>query len=226
MAPASNTTNKFISKMGTVMLVKLSIEDFGKVLASNAPAPGGGSVAALSGVLGADLIAMVCNLSIGKAGQEAHTDLLTAVLAKAQALSKGLLDRVDGDTEAFNGVMAAFKLPKATDEEKKERAAAIQDGYKEAIQSPLGIARECVEVLKLAETLLGKSNTNALSDLGVSAQQAFAGLEGAIMNVKINLPSIKDGDFVTATNSEIASLLEEGGRIAKSVYGYVSENLA
>lgn len=208
------------------MLVKLTIEDFSKILASNAPAPGGGSVAALSGLLGADLVAMVCNLSIGKAGYEAFTDELTVALGKAQALSKGLLDRVDGDTEAFNGVMAAFKLPKATDEEKKARGAAIQGGYKEAIQSPLGIARECLEVLKLAESLLGKSNTNALSDLGVSAQQAFAGLEGAIMNVKINIPSIKDGDFVTATNSEIASLLEEGSKVSKTVYKYVSENLA
>src|SRR3546814_14542525 len=92
--------------------------------------------------------------------------------------------------------ISAFKMPKASDEEKKARGAAIQKGYQEAIQSPLGIARECVAVLQLTSKLLGKSNTNALSDLGVSAQQADAGLEGAIMNVRINLPSIKDAGIV------------------------------
>jgi len=208
------------------MLTGKTIDEFSRVLASNAPAPGGGSVAALSGALGADLVAMVCNLSIGKDGYEAFETELSDALPKAQALSRSLLQRVDLDTEAFNGVMAAFKLPKATDDEKKARTAAIQAGYKEAIQSPLGIARECVSVLQLAARLLGKSNTNALSDLGVAAQQACAGLEGAIMNVRINLPSIKDADFVAATKSEIASLLQEGKRAAETTYEYVSRNLS
>src|SRR3546814_157547 len=122
--------------------------------------------------------------------------------------------------------MAAFKLPKATDEEKKARGAAIQKGYQEAIQSPLGIAQECVAVLQLTNKLLGKSNTNALSDLGVSAQQAYAGLEGAIMNVRINLPSIKDADFVASTKTEIVSLRQEGKKATDITYGYVSENLS
>jgi len=208
------------------MLTGKTIDEFSRVLASNAPAPGGGSVAALSGALGADLVAMVCNLSIGKDGYEAFAKELSDALPKAQALSKSLLQRVDLDTEAFNGVMAAFKLPKATDDEKKARTTAIQAGYKEAIQSPLGIARECVAVLQLATGLLGKSNTNALSDLGVAAQQAYAGLEGAIMNVRINLPSIKDADFVTATKSEIASLLQEGRKASETTYAYVSRNLS
>jgi len=213
-------------KVETRMLVKKSIEEFSRVLASNAPAPGGGSVAALSGALGADLVAMVCNLSIGKEGYEAFEKELSDTLSKAQALSKSLLERVDLDTEAFNGVMAAFKLPKATDDEKKARTAAIQAGYKEAIQSPLDIARECVAVLHLAARLLGKSNSNALSDLGVAAQQAYAGLEGAIMNVRINLPSIKDADFVTATKADIASLLQEGKKSADTTYAHVSQNLS
>jgi len=208
------------------MLIKKSIEEFSHVLGSNAPAPGGGSVAALSGALGADLVAMVCNLSIGKDGYEAFEKELSEALPKAQSLSKSLLERVDLDTEAFNGVMAAFKLPKATDDEKKARTAAIQAGYKEAIQSPLGIARECVAVLRLATELLGKSNTNALSDLGVAAQQAYAGLEGAIMNVRINLPSIKDADFVAATKSDIVSLLQEGKKAADVTYTYVTEHLS
>lgn len=207
------------------MLVKMSIEEFSRVLASNAPAPGGGSVAALSGALGADLVAMVCNLSLGKEGYEAFQDQIAAALDKAQGLSKSLLESVDRDTEAFNGVMAAFKMPKGTEEEKSARREAIQRGYKDAIQSPLGIARRCLEVLELAESLLGKSNTNALSDLGVASQQAHAGLEGAVMNVKINIPSIKDEKFVAETKSEISSLLQKGSKVSQDVYKYVSENL-
>ena len=207
------------------MLVKLTVEDFGGVLASDAPAPGGGSVAALSGALGAQLVAMVCNLSIGKKDYEAFGEELSASLEAAKSLSDSLLERVDLDTEAFNGVMAAFKMPKETDEEKAARREAIQAGYKEAITSPLGIARECLEVLKLAETLLGKSNSNALSDLGVASQQAYAGLEGAIMNVRINIPSIKDERFVSDTASGLSELLDEGRRAKESVYEYVSDNL-
>lgn len=207
------------------MLVKHTIEEFSSVLASNSPAPGGGSVAALSGALGADLVSMVCNLSIGKEEFSASNDALTDVLAKARGLSQSLLERVDLDTEAFNGVMAAFKMPKATDEEKKSRGEAIQAGYKNAIQSPLGIARECLDVLNLAETLLGRSNTNALSDLGVASQQAHAGLEGAIMNVKINLPSIKDAEYSRVTAAEIATLLDQGSEVARKVYDYVSKNI-
>ena len=207
------------------MLVKHTIEEFSSVLSSNSPAPGGGSVAALSGALGADLVSMVCNLSIGKEEFSASNDALTDVLAKARGLSQSLLERVDLDTEAFNGVMAAFKMPKATDEEKKSRGEAIQAGYRNAIQSPLGIARECLDVLKLAETLLGRSNTNALSDLGVASQQAHAGLEGAIMNVKINLPSIKDAEYSRVTAAEIATLLDQGSEVARKVYDYVSKNI-
>ncbi len=207
------------------MLVELSIREFSNVLASEAPAPGGGSVAALSGALGADLVAMVCRLSIGKPDFEPFRSELAATLDRAQALSKSLLDRVDRDTLAFNGVMAAFKLPKATDEEKKIRAEAIQKGYREAVQSPLGIARECLEVLNLAARLPGKSNANALSDLGVASQQAYAGLEGAVMNVKINLPSIKDEEFKTKIAAEVASLLAEGRKLRDELYRYVSEKL-
>ena len=208
------------------MLIKLSIEEFSRVLGSNSPAPGGGSVAALSGVLGADLVSMVCRLSIGKKGYEPFHGELEETLETAQALSRSLIERIDLDTEAFNGVMAAFKMPKETEEDKKSRREAIQKSFKGAVQSPLGIANECLDVLRLAERLLGKSNSNALSDLGVASQQAYAGLDGAIMNVKINIPSIKDGDFVTATSSEISALLEDGTRLKNNIHKYVSENIA
>ena len=207
------------------MLVKMSLEEFGAVLGSDAPAPGGGSVAALSGALGAELVAMVCRLSIGKKGYESFTDELNAALPKADVLAAGLLRRVDLDTEAFNAVMAAFKLPKETDDDKQKRTAAIQNGYKEAVQSPLSIAKECVDVLELSQSLLGKSNSNALSDLGVASQQAYAGLEGAIMNVRINLPSIKDDGFKSQISAEIGQLLKQGQEAKEHVYKFVSDNL-
>jgi len=207
------------------MLVELSIQEFSRVLRSDSPAPGGGSVAALSGALGADLVAMVCSLSIGKPDYELFRNELSRALERAQILSKSLLEHVDRDTQAFNSVMAAFKLPKATDDDKKKRREAIQKSYREAVQSPIGIARECLEVLNLAANLTGKSNSNALSDLGVASQQAYAGLEGAIMNVNINLSSIKDDGFKSKTASEISSLLAEGRKRRDEVYGYVSEKL-
>ena len=206
------------------MLVDLSVEEFSQVLGSDSPAPGGGSVAALSGTLGADLVSMVCRLSISKKGFESFESELEEIFDNAQALSKSLLKRIDLDTEAFNGVMAGFKMPKETDDEKAARRDAIQVAYKEAVQSPLGIARECLAVLRLAENLGGKSNPNTLSDLGVASQQAYAGLAGAIMNVNINLPSIKDRDFVDTTLSETSTFLEDGGKIRDAVHKYVSEN--
>lgn len=207
------------------MLVELSIEEFSRALGSNSPAPGGGSVAALSGALAADLVSMVCCLSIGKESYEPFNDELADALEHSRALSKSLLQRVDLDTEAFNGVMAAFKMPKETEDDKKSRREEIQRSFKEAVQSPLGIARECLGVLRLTEKLLGKSNTNALSDLGVASQQAYAGLEGAVMNVKINLPSIKDAPFLSATESETSILLEEGINIKDNVYKYLHSNI-
>lgn len=207
------------------MLVKLPVEEFSRVLGSNSPAPGGGSVAALSGALGANLVSMVCSLSIGKKDYESFDNELAEALKLARTLSEGLLKRVDRDTEAFNSVMAAFKMTNQTEEEKKSRSQAIQAGFKVAVQSPLGIARECLEVLRLANKLLGKSNTNALSDLGVASLQAYAGLEGAIMNVKINIPSIKDTNFVSETSLEVSALLEEGTRVRNDIYRYVSSAL-
>jgi methenyltetrahydrofolate cyclohydrolase len=207
------------------LLKNMSIAEFGRVLASSSPAPGGGSVAALSGMVSANLVSMVCRLTIGKQGYEAHSDEASEVLAQAESLSESLLNRIDLDTEAFTGVMTAFKMPKESADQKTARTEAIQRGYKSAIQSPLGIAHECLRVLQLAARLLGKSNANTLSDLGVAGQQAFAGLEGALMNVKINLPSIKDEGFVRAAARDVATLLHDGQVVSRRIYAEVSRGL-
>ena len=208
-----------------MILIHRSIEEFSKILGSKSPSPGGGSVSALVGALGADLISMVCSLSIGNDKYKTSRDLLKESLEKAKILSTNLLKRVDLDSEAFNNVMAAFKMPKETEQEKRARRDAIQAGFKEAVQSPLSIASEFLGVLKLAENLIGKFNSNAMSDFGVAALQAHTGLEGAVMNVRINLPSIKDEQIVTETSQIVTHFLEEGSAIRDKIYTYVQDNL-
>lgn len=207
------------------MLVKATVEDFNKILGSKSPVPGGGSVSALSGTLGAELLSMVCNLSLGKTELAEWQPQLNETLGQAQTLAAGLLKRVDLDNKAFNGVMEAFKMPKATDEEKKARSVSILAGYLDAVQSPLDIAYECLEVLRLAEELIGRFNLNALSDFGVAALEALAGLEGAVMNVRINLSYIKDEKFVAETRARVTDLVAEGRARKDKVYDYVQENM-
>jgi formiminotetrahydrofolate cyclodeaminase len=205
-------------------LIRRSLEEFGKILGSKSPTPGGGSVSALAGALGADLVSMVCRLSIGNDKYKSSEKVLKESLEKVQSLSESLLKRVDLDSEAFNGVMAAFRMPRESEQEKRVRSDAIQAGYKEAVQSPLAIASECLEVLKLAENLIGTFNTNAMSDFGVGALQAYSGLEGAVMNVRINLPSVKDERFVTETHRTVSRFLEEGSAIRNKVITYLRDS--
>lgn len=207
------------------MLVNMSLKEFYEVLASDAPAPGGGSVAALSGTMGAGLLSMVCRLTIGKKGYESSEEIAKTTLEKSDALGKELLAFVDKDTEAFNGVMAAFKMPKDTDENKAIRSAAIQKGYKEAVQSPLSIAKACLSVIELAYPIMDKGNSNALSDVGVGADMAFSGLEGAIMNVEINLPSIKDSDFVKEMEDQVAIMEARGQELRGKIHDFVKSKL-
>lgn len=193
------------------MLVNLNITDFLNELASDSPAPGGGSVAALSGALSAGLVAMVCRLTAGKKGLEEYADLMKSVQDKAEAARQTLQELIDLDTEAFNQVMGAFKMPKATDQEKSARSAAIQAAYRQAVEVPFRTAQSCGALLNLALEIADAANPNCISDLGVAGQSAMAGLRGAMMNVQINLPSLKDGDFVeriTTETKNIASTAE------------------
>ncbi|GHS87463.1 sugar ABC transporter substrate-binding protein [Synergistales bacterium] len=190
-------------------LIDLTVKDFSAVLASDAPAPGGGSTAALSGALGAALVSMVANLTKGREKYAEYEKLARDVLLKSEELRARLLEAVQKDTNAFDAVMAAFALPKDTDEAKAARNAAIQAAYKEAIASPAATAEYCLEVVRLAVSLAGKSNPNAASDLTVGAAQAHAGLKGAAANVRINLPSIKDAAYVVEKKDLIARLEAE-----------------
>lgn len=188
------------------MLINMEVKHLLGELASESPAPGGGSVAALSGALSAGLIAMVCRLTIGKKGLEEHDELMGEVIGRTDALRSELADLIDLDTEAFNGVMAGFRMAKATEEEKAARSTAIQSSFKNAVDVPLRTAQACEELLTLALKIAKVANPNCISDLGVAGQSAYAGLRGGVMNVQINLPSIKDKSFVETTASTISEL--------------------
>lgn len=207
------------------MLIEKTLKEFNEVLGSDAPAPGGGSVAALSGSLGANLAAMVCRLSISRPELEEFKFLLQENLNIATHLSDALEDYVDRDTEAFNEVMTGFRMPKSTEDEKLVRSQAIQEGYKKALQSPLDIAENCLKVLEVANNILGKTNPNALSDLGVAALEAHTGLEGAVMNVLINLPSIKDREYASMIGTNVEEILSKGYELKTTVYDYVMGEL-
>ncbi|MDR1978332.1 MAG: cyclodeaminase/cyclohydrolase family protein [Synergistaceae bacterium] len=198
-------------------LIEMTIKNFTEKLSSDAPAPGGGSAAALSGALGAALVSMVCNLTLGKPKYAEHEPLVGKTLASANDLKTRLLDAIQRDTDAFDAVMAAFGMPKETDEEKNARAVSVQSAYKAAIASPEATAECCLAVMKLAESLVGKSNVNAVSDLSVGATQAYAGLKGAMANVRINLPVVKDAAYAAEKRAWMERTEKEAARLLQAV---------
>ena len=207
-------------------LTDLTLKDFTAKLCSNEPAPGGGSAAALSGALGAALFSMVCRLTIGKEKYAEFESLISNLLTEMDKLSEALLDGIQKDTNAFDGVMAAFKLPRETDEEKAVRSLAIQTAYKAAIRSPEETAENCLTVMRLGKILLHKSNTNAASDLSVGGLQAWAGLMGALENMAINLPSIKDKAYVEEKTRWMKQTEAEGDRLLQEIRAGVRDMLA
>jgi len=187
-------------------LVSSTVERFVDEVSSSSPAPGGGSVAALAGGLGAALAAMVANLTVGKKGYESAWESSSALAERAQRIKAALMAAVDDDTRAFDEVLAAMRLPKASDAEKSAREAAIAAAYERATAVPLATARLCLDAIELAKEAAVTGNRNSASDAGVGALLARAGLEAAILNVRINLPSVRAGAFKTATLAEIDAL--------------------
>ena len=191
------------------MLVDKSVRDFVTELASDSAAPGGGSAAALAGSLGAALTTMVCNLSLDEEKFQAVLPEIQAIRLQASALQEKLTNAVDEDAQAFNAVMEAYKLPKSNDDEKKIRLATIQQSMKQAALMPLKVAGDSLEALKLAARILPLGNQNAASDAAVSGLMAYAAIQGALFNVKINLGFIKDADFCATTRDRIIAISAE-----------------
>lgn len=175
-------------------LAEMQINDFLDVLKSDAPAPGGGSVSALSGAQGCALLMMVANLTIGKEKYAEYQQECEDANKKGQKLYDSFVAGIDKDTEAFNLVSAAYKMPKGTDKEKAERSKAIADGTLKATEVPFDTMRLGLEAVELVKSLVGRSNPNCSSDLGVALLQLKACVLGAWMNVKINLPGVKDDE--------------------------------
>lgn len=202
-----------------------SLQSFLDEVASADPAPGGGSVAALSGALGASLVAMVCRLTIGKKGYEAVSAEMQTILPHAETLQRELRDLIQADTDAYARVMDAYQLPKQTDAEKAARTRAIQDALKHASDVPLRVAELCAQVLALAQPVAEKGNKNAASDGGVGALMAEAGLRGAALNVSINLDAIQDETFVREHRVRVQQLLADAEQRKHEILKIVESRL-
>jgi methenyltetrahydrofolate cyclohydrolase len=200
------------------MTVNSSLVTFLDDLASERPTPGGGGAAAVSGAIGAALVSMVANLTIGKKNYEAVREDLEAVNAKAEALRAELIRAIEEDIVAFNSVMGAYGLPRATDEEKAKRAASIQAALKDATLAPLRAVKACFDVIRLSAAVAEKGNLNVISDAGVAVLSANAGLRSAALNVFINAKAIKDRDFAEKQIAEVNALLAQAAEITESVY--------
>ena len=201
----------------------MNVRELIELTASNAPAPGGGAIAALSGAFGAALAAMVGSLTLGKKGYEDAQKEMAEMTDKGKNLAKKLLAAMDEDANSFNGYMAALGMPKGTEVEKTIRRAAMQDALKSASLVPLNTAKTAAEVFPLAEAAVKSGNRNAVTDGLVAARMARAAVLGALLNVKINLGSIKDEAFVQELQAACGALQEEAIAAEQRILDLVPE---
>jgi glutamate formiminotransferase / formiminotetrahydrofolate cyclodeaminase len=206
-------------------LIKMNLREFCNETLSDSPAPGGGSVAALMGALGASLGGMVANLSAGKRGWDDKLEYFSDWAVKAQQLKDELLSLVDEDTAAFNRVMDAFALPKESAEEKAARSKAIGDATKYAAQIPLKIMETSSKSYELLGEMARKGNPASISDVGVGALATWACIEGAALNVRINLGQLKDEKFKTALANKVREISESSDTQFKKVSELVDSKL-
>jgi glutamate formiminotransferase/formiminotetrahydrofolate cyclodeaminase len=206
-------------------LVEMKVTDFIDEVSRESPAPGGGSIAALAGALGASLSSMVCNLTTNKRGSEAVDEILTNAAVKCQEIKDALVKAVDEDNNAFNLYMNARRLPNKTSEEKKTREDAMQAGLKQAVMVPLNTAKQSFRTIEISEIVAKNGNPNSITDVGVGAQSAYTGVLGGIYNVLINLKDIKDHKFVDEMRKTCVELKEKAQKKLNDVLGYVESKL-
>jgi methenyltetrahydrofolate cyclohydrolase len=188
------------------MFGEMAVSEFIDRIASNEPVPGGGSVAALGAAVAAGLVEMVANLTIGKKGYETAESEMKGLIEKIRPLRRKLTEDIDNDSNAYDRVFSAFKLPKTTEEEKQKRQEAIQAGLKHAASVPMGVAEDALKLLELARTAVETGNRNAVSDAAVGVMLARTAVLSALYNVKINLDAIHDGAFVKAMEKKVRRL--------------------
>ena len=198
-------------------LVDMTICEFSDEIDSNSPAPGGGSVAALAGNIGVGLSRMMAHLSFGKKKYEGLDENIRIeflnIFNQLSDIRQELVYLIDKDTESFNEFMKAMKLPKNTAEEIAYRTRAIQDATLFSIDIPFKTAKECFKALNLIEYILKYGNQNAITDIGVGTLMLYTGIEGAVLNVKINLWSLDNNDLKEFYSKECQSILNQASEI-------------
>ena len=207
------------------MFTDNTIKEFLTALSSKSPAPGGGSASALSGALSASLLSMVCNLTIGKEKFAAVEEQTEAVKREAEKLRERFSELMEEDAAAFTAVIAAYKLPKATEVEKAARTEAVQKTLTHAADVPLETARVALRLLELSETLVEIGNPWTLSDVGVSALLAESAVWGALLNVDINAKLMKDKQRAQKLTAEATTLRERSSAIRELVLAEIHERM-
>lgn len=202
-------------------LAEMQVTEFVNLMASDAPAPGGGSAAALEGAVGAALTAMVCALTVGKKKYADVQELAVESQKKAEELKARFVDVMDRDTEAFNAVSAVFAMPKETDEQKAARKTAMQEALKGCTKTPFEMMQLACETLELTRSLVGRLNASAASDLGCSALSLRAAIQGAWLNVLINISGINDEAFAAEYRKNGEALLAKALPLADEIYAEI-----
>ena len=206
-----------MSEQGPVIYANESLPVYLDDAASGKPAPGGGSVSACVGALGAALTSMVCNLTIGKEQFAGVEERMKEVLAASEDARARLQQLLQDDTTAYSGVLVAYRLPKDTDDEKAARHKAVQDGLIVAADVPLEIARVALQVCRLANVAADLGNANAVTDAGIGALLGEAAAVGAALNVRINLGQIEDQVYVRETSAELDAILAQATALRAEV---------
>ena len=206
-------------------LIEMTLTGFVDTTASDAPAPGGGSVSALEGALGAALTSMVCALTLGRKKYADVQELAAAAEKQALALKDRYLDVIDRDTEAFNAVSAVFAMPKETDADKAARRAAMQAALKLCTATPVEMMELAVEVLRMIDTVSGKLNASAASDLGCAVLAMKSAIQGAWLNVLINVGGIDDAAFAKEAREKGERMLSEALPLADRLFGEIENSL-
>lgn len=206
-------------------LVDMTVRNYTQLLSSEAAAPGGGSTAALMGAQGAGLTAMVCALTQGRKKYLEYEDLCISVRKQTLKLAEDFLDVLDRDTAAYNAVSAVFAMPKDTDEQKAARKAAMQTALKACTLTPFEMMKLAAQAIELTSSILGKSNANTASDLGVAMLCLRGALQGAWLNVLINLGGIEDQAFADEYRSRGQELLDKSLSLTDIVYQQVQDSL-
>lgn len=206
-------------------MTELTIKDFLARTAGNDPVPGGGSISALNGAIAASLAEMVAGLTIGRKKYAEYEEEMKSLAEHFEQIRRQLVDDVDRDSEAYNRVFAAFKLPKETEEEKAARSAAIQKETKYAAEVPMDVARKVCALLPLLEQVVHKGNRNAITDGCVATMCARTAVLGALMNVRINLTSIQDEAYVGHMEAEAKELERKAMETERQVLDHLRQTL-